>query len=184
MHLTWWTKNSRITVIIVLAILLTGCDNSIKHAKARNQHHATNRADDRHDLAMADSAALTPVRLIVKEFLLWSLMVSGIALMVGGVASAIYFLVGMSFYSIRHKRAQQIPLDIATRQYPLLLYGNGRRIFNPNNGERLLLTDVSEAELPRIEASTKVQLAGLITDNSKIINGPVIPERETSQKCR
>jgi hypothetical protein len=77
----------------------------------------------------------------------------------------------MSFYGVRHRRAQQIPLDVATRQYPLLIYGNGRRVLNPNNGERLLLSEVSGADLTRIEANTKVQLAGLLSaDNIKIID--------------
>jgi uncharacterized protein YceK len=164
------TMNKTI-VIIIIVILLSGCDNSMKQAKARSRNAATNRANDKHNAAMADSRALTPVRLIVKEVLLWALMVSGVALVISGAGSAAWLMIGYSINFIRHQRTQQIPLDISTRQYPLLMYGNGRRAFNPNNGERLLLSDVSSADLPRIEATTKVQLAGLVTDNSKIING-------------
>lgn len=159
----------QVLVLIIAASILLGCDNSMKQAKANRIWQATKRVDERHNLAMADSETLTPTRLIVKEVLLWTLMTSGAAFMIGGVIFAIYFLAGMSFYGVRHKRTQQIGLDITTRQYPLLMYGNGRRVFNPNTGERSLLSDVSAAELPRIEASTRVQLAGLI-DESKIIN--------------
>jgi hypothetical protein len=161
-----------VIIIFLLAMLLSsGCDNSMKQAKARSQTHATNRVDERHRLAMADSRALTPVRLIVKEVLLWGLMSSGVAFMIGGVISAIYFLTGMAFYSVRNRRVQQIGLDVATRQYPLLMYGNGRRVFNPNTGERLRLSESSVAELPRIAAQTQVQLAGLQPPIDKIING-------------
>lgn len=158
--------------ILLLAILLMGCDNSVKHAKANSIRQATNRTNDKHNLAMADSKALAPVRLIVKEVLLWSLMVGGLVIITSSAGATSYFLLGYAVTFISHRRShQQIALDVVTRQYPLLMYGNGRRVFNPNNGERLRLSDVSSAELPRIEAQTKVQLAGLITDNSKIING-------------
>lgn len=160
-------------VILAIFILLTGCDNSIKHAKANRIRAATNRANDRHDLEMSDSRALTPVRLIVKEILLWSLMGSGALVLVSFGVAFSYFTIGASYYVIRDMKIQQIPLDVATRQYPLLIYGNGRRSLDPNNGERLRLTDVSKADPLRIETTARVQLAGLISDGSKIMNGKV-----------
>jgi hypothetical protein len=167
------TKKISLILIIVTIILLTGCNNSVKDAKANAIRQQTRRTNDKHSLAMADSKALTSTRLIVKEILLWSLMVGGVVVVISGAGGLAWLFVGGSVNIIRHQRTQQIPLDMTTRQYPLLMYGNGRRVFNPNNGERLLLSEVSDADLPRIEAQTKVQLAGLITDNSKIINGKV-----------
>lgn len=163
----------KLAVILVLFILLTGCDNSIKHAKANRIRQATNRANDRHDIEMADSRALTPVRLRVKEVLLWSLMGSGMLVLISFSGAFAYFTIGASYYVIRDMRVQQIPLDVATRQYPLLIYGNGRRSFNPNNEERLRLSDGSAADPLRVKASNEVQLAGLISDGSKVINGKV-----------
>lgn len=148
-------------LIIVSMIMLTGCAE-IRYAKANSIRATTNRANDKHDLRMDDSRALTPVRLAVAEALLWTLMVGGVVVIVSAAGAISYSMAGASFYFIRDKRTQQVPLDTATRQYPLLLYGNSRRAFNPNTGERLLLSDANEADLLRIEASTKVQLAGLL----------------------
>lgn len=159
----------RLVFIVVIISLLTGCNNSVKNARANSIRQSTNRTNDKHDLAMADSRSLTSVRLIVKEVLLWSVMGGALAIILSFAGSFAYLVAGTSFYFVRDRKTQQIPLNPQTRQYPLLMYGNGRRIFNPNNGERLLLSDVSSADLPRIEAATRVQLAGLITDNSKII---------------
>lgn len=167
-------KVKKLIIICAVFFLLTGCDNSMQKARARNLRAATNRADDRHDLRMDDSYALTPVRLIVKEVLWWSLMVSGVLVLVSFAGAFSYFTIGASYYTIRDMKTQKVPLDTDTRQYPLLLYGNGRRVFNPNNGERLLLSDVSEADLPRIEAATQVQLVGLLSDGSKVVNGKVV----------
>jgi hypothetical protein len=126
---------------------------------------------------MADSRALTPVRLATKETLYWSLMISGSLAIVGGGCALTWFMIGNSINHVRNNRIQRVALDVQTRQYPLLVYGpNGDRAFNPNTGERLLLSEVSEAQLPRIKASTQVQLAGLISDSSKIINGRVTNE--------
>lgn len=157
-------------LLIVLALLVVGCNSSVKDARARGLRHSTDRADDRHNLKMDDSRALTPVRLIVKEVLLWSLMVGGAMVFLGGGFSLAYVFVGASFYAIRDMGIQQIALDEKTRQYPVIIYGNGRRIFNLNTGERLLLSETSEAHDPRIEAATRVQLAGLLADGSKIVN--------------
>jgi hypothetical protein len=169
-----WRRSDKVMkqlLVLIIVILLTGCNNSIKDAKANSIRQQTRRANDKHNSAMADSRALATTRIVVKEVLLWSLMVGGVIVVISGAGGLAWLFVGGSVNIIRHQRTQQIALDVATRQYPLLVYGNGRRIFNPNNGERLLLSDVSTADLPRIEASTKVQLAGLITDNSTIING-------------
>ena len=160
-----------IAILLVVADIISGCKNSMKEARAAEVRAKTNRRNNIHDQKMADTKALTPIRLATKEALYWSLMVGGSVVIVSGGGALAWLMIGGSINSVRHSRAQQIPLDVATRQYPLLVYGNGRRLFNPNNGERLLLSEVSEACLPRIQASKQVQLAGLITDGRKIING-------------
>lgn len=159
----------KLIVILIFFFALTGCNNSVKDARAYGMRQATGRTNDNHNLAMADSEALTPTRLMVKEVLLWSLMFGGVIVIITTTGVYGYFAVGMA---INRVRFWYVPLDTATRQYPLLLYGNGRRVFNPNNGERLLLSEVSEAQLERIEAATRVQMAGLLSDGSKIINAP------------
>lgn len=164
----------RLLILVFAVILLTGCKNSMKDAKAAEVRAETRRRNEIHAAKMADSRALMPVRLATKKTLYWSLMIGGMVVVVSGAGALAWLMVGGSVNIIRHQRTRQIPLDVATRQYPLLVYGppNGRRAFNPNNGERLLLSECAEASLPRIEASAKVQLAGLITaGNSKIING-------------
>lgn len=160
-------------VSISILFLLSGCKNNLRDARAAEVRAQTRRTNDKHELAMADSQALTSVRLATKEGLLWLLMISSSVVVVAGAGSLVWLMVGGSVNTIRHQRTQQVPLDVATRQYPLLIYGNGRRVFNPNNGERLLLSECAEAGLLRVEASTQVQLAGLIADGSKIINGEV-----------
>lgn len=155
----------------LIITVLSGCKNSMKEARAAEARAETRRRNDIHNAKMADTKSLTPVRLATKETLYWSLMVGGSVVIIGGSTALTWLMIGASFNFVRHQRIKQIPLDVATRQFPLLIYGNGRRAFNPNNGERVLLTEKSEAHQPRIEASTQVQLAGLIADSSKIING-------------
>lgn len=165
-------KYSTIIAILLILFLLSGCKNSMKEAKATEVRHETKRRDDIHNIKMADSRALTPIRLATKEVLWWSLRISGSVVIVGGGGALVWLMIGGSINTVRHQRIHKIPLDVTTRQYPLLVYGNGRRAFNPNTGERLLLSEVSEAHGPRIKSITQVQLAGLLTltDNSKIIN--------------
>jgi len=158
----------KIMLLALTLIILTGCNSSVKNAKAEAIRHQTDRADDWHIARLEESEALMPVRIMVKEVLWYTGMVSGILLLLGSGLAGGWWMVGTSVNRVKFHR---VSLDVQTRQYPLLVYGNGRRVFNPNTGERLLLAENSEASLTRIEASTKVQLAGMLPDRM-IIDDP------------
>jgi hypothetical protein len=164
----------KLIIIAITILLLTGCKNSMKEARAAEVRAQTKRANEIHAANMADRQAMTPVRLVVKDTLYYSLMIGGVVLIIGTSGALTWLFIGTA---VNRVRFHQIPLDVATRQYPLLMYGNGRRVFNPNTGERLLLAETSTIEPNRIEASTKVQVAGLLATNHaddstiKIING-------------
>jgi hypothetical protein len=152
-------------IIVLATVLLTGCKNSMKEARAAEVRAETRRRNEIHAAKMAERRATANVRLATLDTFYYSLAVSSMVVIVGGGLALSWLMVGSSVNHVKHRRIMRVPLDVETRQYPLLVYGNGRRVFNPNNGERLLLSELSGAELPRIEASTKVQLAGLISDN-------------------
>lgn len=174
----------RLVFILLISILLVGCKNSMKEARAADLRARTKRTNDMHDVKMAEKRALMPVRLAVKEVLWWTAMGVGVFVLISsgvgfGVGSTLVF-VGGSIGMVQRIQVQRIPLNKETRQYDLLIYGPaGRRRFrNPNTGESKRLSEASPAEVARIKASTQVQLAGvelagLITDGSKIINGEV-----------
>jgi hypothetical protein len=163
-----------VLVAVLVAVLLTGCRNSMKEARAAGVRAETRRRNEIHAMKMAERRATANVRLATMDAFYYSLAVSGSVVIVGGGCALTWLMIGGSINHVKHRRVMRVPLDPVTRQYPLLVYGNGRRVFNPNNGERLLLSEISEAGLPRIEATAKVQLAGLISDgsnSSKVIEG-------------
>ena len=59
----------------------------------------------------------------------------------------------------------------ATRRAKIEQKLNERQSLNPNTGEQRLLNDRAEADVARIEATAKVQIAGLLADHSEIERG-------------
>jgi hypothetical protein len=156
-------------IIVVVILFLAGCKNSsMKEARAAEVRARTKAANEIHTANMADRQAMTPVRLTVKTTLYYSVMVGGIVLIVGTSGALTWLFVGSA---INRVRFHQIPLDVATRQYPLLTYGNGRRAFNPNTGERLVLAETSPTDSQLTAGSQTVQLAGIIA-NANANNAP------------
>jgi hypothetical protein len=155
-------KAMRKLIIIAIAILLlTGCKNSMRDARAAEVRARTKAANEIHAANMADRQAMTPIRLTVKTTLYYSVMI-GVAVLIVGTGGALTWLfIGTA---VNRVRFHQVPLDVATRQYPLLMYGNGRRIFNPNTGERLLLSETSQTNRQLAAGSQTVQLAGIIAN--------------------
>lgn len=161
----------KLFIILVMFFFLTGCENSMKKARARALNHATQRKDDIHRQKMKEKEKTEPLRLMIAEVFYNTLAI--IIMVVGalGTMAFIYFLFGWAYHKVQGFRFRQIPLDETTKQYPLLLYGGGQFVFNPNNGELKRLSETSVAGNRRVAASTNVQIAGLLADHSAIERG-------------
>lgn len=164
---------SKIAIILITLILLSGCDNSMKKARAHALNRETQRKDDIHRQKMIEKEKTEPLRLMIAEVFYNTLAV--IIMVVGalGTIAFIYFLFGWVYHKVQSFRFRRIPLDETTKQYPLLLYGGGQFVFNPNNGELKRLDEVSLADQRRITTVEKVQVAGLLAENSRIIEGVI-----------
>jgi hypothetical protein len=147
-------------LFIILFILLSGCNSSMKSARARDLRAKTDRANDIHNAAMAEREALTPARLAAKENLILTGAIAGVVLILVLAGSGSYFIVGFSVAKVRQVNLMLIPLDKATRQYPLVI-SNGNRAYLPNTGER---NDLRQNQLPYpelVNGSHAVQLSGV-----------------------
>lgn len=161
----------KLLVLLIAVALLTGCDNSMKAARARALNHKTDRLDDIHEQKMGEKERTEPLRLMIAEVFYNTLAVIIMVVSTAGTMAFIYFLFGWAYHKVQGFRFRQIPLSETTKQYPLLLYGGGQFVFNPNSGELKRLSETSIADQRRIVASTKVQIAGLLTDHTGIERG-------------
>lgn len=139
--------------------MLSGC-NWID-AKAADQAARTRRADDLHQQQMIDNQALAPTRLATKEVAMWTLTGGLVVGMVILLLAGSYYVFALAYHKAQHASIQQIRLDPVTRQYPLLIY-KGNRAYTPITGDRVLLDKEWLAGQDRIEAATRVQIAGLL----------------------
>lgn len=162
-----------LAITLITAALLSGCKNSMKEARAAEVYARTRRANEIHAAKMKEQRELAPVRLVVKEVMLLTLMGAGVFLLVSSGIGGGYLIIGGSIGLVERVKVHRIKLDPVTFQYDFIAFGppGNRRFCNPNTGERDLLDNISPADRIRIEASTKVQLAGLLADGSQIING-------------
>ncbi len=160
-------------ILVMFVFLLTGCKNSMKEARARELNHATQRKDDLHQLKLADKRATTEVRLMTIDVAYYALMVSSVVVIVGSGFAITWLVIGGSIGLVQRVNVHRIRLDSVTKQYDALLYGpaSERRFLNPNTGEQRLLNDRAEADVARIEATAKVQIAGLLADHTGIERG-------------
>ncbi len=163
----------KLLIVLVMFFLLTGCKNSMKEARAADLRARTRRANDLHQVKMADRRATTQIRLMAIDVGYYALMVSGLVVVVGTGFAITWFVIGGSIGLVQRTQIQRIRLDPVTRQYDAILNGppGSRRILNPNTGERLLLPENGIAEASRIQQSTRVQVAGLLADHSGIERG-------------
>lgn len=148
----------RTVLLIILFILLSGC-SEVRQAKAYKSRSQTRRANDIHQAAMAERAILAPTQIAAKGNLIWSGMVGGILVIIVFAGSFSYYVVGVSIAKVKQANLMLVPLDKATRQYPLLITG-GNKSHNPNT---LSVSDVWENSLPyqeALRASTAVQMIG------------------------
>ncbi len=166
-------KTQKLIIILVMLVLLTGCKNSMKEARAADLRARTRRANDLHQAKMADRRATTQIRLMAIDVGYYALMASGLVVIVGTGFAITWLVIGSSIGVVQRVQVHRIRLDPMTKQYDALLYGstNERRFLNPNNGEQRLLNETNEADLARITATAKVQVAGLLTDHSNIERG-------------
>jgi len=157
--------NKLIVVLFVLLIFSTGCTNPIRDAKAERIRERTRRSRDLHNQAMTDNRILEDTRLATKEVAMWVLTGSLSIMMISLTLASSYYFVALAANRIKHDRIQQIPLDSVTRQYPVLIYygpANNPRSIDFNTGERRLLSADNDPDPLRIEATSRVQLGGLL----------------------
>lgn len=151
-------------IISIIFILLTGCKNSMKDARARALNHETQRKDDLHQLKMADKRAATETRLMTIDVMYFSLRISGFIIIIGTGFAITWFVIGASIGLVQRIQVHRIRLDPVTRQYDALLYGPSRerQFLNLNTGEQRQLAESNEADVARIAETTKVQIAGVL----------------------
>lgn len=150
-----------IFLILVFSLIVTGCTD-IRRARANDIHARTKRANDWHNQQMSDNKALEEDRLYIKATLMWTGAIGGIIVIMGTAAGWVYYLGGWAIAKARHASFLQVPLDTDTHQYPLLIYGNGRRALNPNTGQRFLLDTVAPPHPQLTAGSQAVQIGGVI----------------------
>ncbi len=121
----------KVILLIALAIFLLGCENSMKAARAREVRARTDRANDKHALAMAEWGAMTSTRLAAKKKLIFVSASAGIILIAITIISGSYYIVGFFIAKVKQANLMLIPLDRHTRQYPVII-SNGQRAYNPN----------------------------------------------------
>jgi len=163
----------KLFILIIAIILLTGCDNSMKRARAADLRARTRRANDIHQARMADRRATTQIRLMALDVGYYALMVSGLVVIIGTGFAGSWLVIGSSIGIVQRVQVHRIRLDPMTKQYDALLYGpaSERRFLNPNTGEQRRLSETNVADQRRIEATAKVQIAGLLADHTGIERG-------------
>ena len=163
----------KLFIILIAIILLTGCDNSMKAARARALNHKTDQLDDIHDEKMRDKRATREIRLMTIDVAYYALMVSELIVIVGSGLALTWLIIGGSIGLVQRVQVHRIRLDPVTRQYDTILSGppGSRRSLNLNTGERLLLPKTGIAEAARVQESTRVQVAGLLADHTGIERG-------------
>lgn len=163
----------KLLIILIAIILLTGCKNSMKEARASDLRARTRRANDIHQAKMADRRATTQIRLMAVDVGYYALMVSGLVVIVGIGFAITWLVVGSSIGVVQRVQVHRIRLDPVTRQYDALLYGPSRerQFLNLNNGAQRLLSETNEADVAQIAEATKVQIAGLLADHSNVERG-------------
>ena len=167
------SRIKKLSIILVMVIFLSGCENSMKSARARALNHEIQRKDDLHQAKMRDRRATTEIRLMTIDVAYYALMVSGPVVIVGVGFAVSWLVIGGSIGLVQRIQVHRIRLDSVTKQYDTLLYGpsSERRFLNPNTGEQRLLNETNEANTARIEATAKVQIAGLLADHSQTERG-------------
>ncbi|KKM14888.1 hypothetical protein LCGC14_1701620, partial [marine sediment metagenome] len=142
-------------------------------ARASDLRARTRRANDTHQAKMADRRATTQIRLMAIDVAYYALMVSGVVVIVGSGFAITWLVIGGSIGLVQRVNVHRIRLDSVTKQYDALLYGpaSERRLLNPNTGEQRRLSETSVADRRRIEATAKVQIAGLLADHTGIERG-------------
>lgn len=151
-------RMKKVVLLIILFILLSGC-SEIRYAKAREISAETRRKNESHQADMEEQNALMPTRIAAKGNLIWSGMVGGILVIIGFAGSFSYYVVGVSIAKVKQANLMLVPLDKATRQYPLIIAGS-KKSHNPNT---LSVSNVWKNSLPyqeALRASTAVQMIG------------------------
>lgn len=129
---------------------------------------------DQHNLEMAEKQATEPYRIAAIQnawyWISWFAIFAGSVSILALAISGSWWMIGTSRARVIQAKvnAQTIQLDRVTRQYPLLPYEiNGTvRIFNPNNGQIVWLSDKQEPIPQMITASAATQLAGAIAEKA------------------
>lgn len=145
-------------LLILLFILLSGCENSMKNARANDLRAKTDRANDLHNARMAEWGAMTSTRLAAKKKLTSVSVLGGVLLIAAFTVSGSYYMFSVSIVKARQVGIMRVPLDRHTRQYPLLV--SGSKAYNPNT---LANSDLGQTQWPypdALEGSYRVQMIG------------------------
>lgn len=104
-----------------------------------------------------------------------------IALLLVGLAAVVYEVsrtakgIGNAMVIAAETRANLIPLNPTTRQYPLFIkHVSGHRfaIHNPNTGSVILLDERNEADRQMIASVAQVQVSGVLASEARQSNDP------------
>ena len=158
-------KDATLWSIVILAILLSGC-SEVRHARANEIRAETHRRNQLHAIHVAKAKALATTQVATAETLLWSGAISGAALLLVLAGAGSYYVIGFSIAKVRQANIMFVPLDEATRQYPLIIY-RGNRAYLPNTGERVLLNKNHPPRRQLVAGAHAVQLGGVIAQTGQ-----------------
>jgi hypothetical protein len=144
------------------------------HQRAADRSQARQERDQWHRLAMEEARQTASYRIAAKRATWYWLSIfgigSGATIMVTGVLSVAWWMIGRSRAAVERSRreARLIPVDPETRQFPLFVYelAGAPRIYNPNTGSVVTL-EAGRDEIPMlITGSSATQLAGAIAQQA------------------
>lgn len=151
------SKVKRLTILLFVAILLTGCKgiNEVFYAVANDKRVKTQIIQDKHNQAMSDSKALTQKRLELKDTLYNVAMISAVVLAIWINISAVYWLICSVRIGLQKRRFLVID-DPQGLRFPLLVRGDN--VVDVSTGERFAFTDRSPPNRMLTQSSTAVQM--------------------------
>lgn len=151
-------------VLICISILLSGCGD-IRKARARAIDAETRRNNEIHQWSMGLREGFEPF-----IYVLGIIGTAAIGLvMVSASGAGSFYLVGSAYWKVKRAQLQfaEFRADRNTGLFPVIIYADGRRMIDPNTGEiTKLLADPYQASDTRILARTKVQVAGLLPNDT------------------
>lgn len=159
-------------ILFALVLLTTAC-TPVGRARANRIQAETQRADDLHRLNMERKEALQPVRIEAGFWLIWAATITTIALLAAFAVAGSWWLIGESRARVKAAvfRATLIPLDPATRQFPLLPYEvqGVLQVYDPNTRTLHRLDRPAEPHPQLADGAISIRLAGAAAEPPKLL---------------